>query len=139
MSFIREGTDLEFKFKLNEEVTYSVDNEDYNIIKRVVVKTGQKIYVLQACYYKNPNKHIQLDFNEEDKLTETDCSAAMSKIFDQLPYDGNFNTLNNILTNYVFPLVCDYKDPVTHLIKTYTESDKFVLEFDNIILSKDKP
>lgn len=139
MALYRIGTDLEFAFKMYEEVTYSVDNEDYNIINRLVIKTGQKLYVLQACYYKNPNKQITLDANEEDKLTETDCSTAISKIFDQLPYDGNFNTLNNILSNDVYPLVCDYKDPVTHSIKTYKKLNKFVLEFDNIILSKDDP
>mgnify|MGYP006084256629 CR=1 FL=1 len=136
MKLSREGTDEEFKFKQGCEVTYSVDNKDYSVMRRIVIVDGRKIYQLYACDEKNPNQTIQVQ--DEDTLTETDCHAVLEKIWPTLAFDGDFYKFHNNIINNILGRICDYNDHRDHKIETYLENDIFCLKFNGVVFSKSK-
>ena len=136
MKLSREGTDEEFKFKQGDEVTYSIDNKDYSVMRRIVMIDGRKIYQLYACDNNNPNQTIQVQ--DEDTLTETDCHNVLEKIWPTLTFDGDFYKLHNYIINNILGRICDYNTHNDHKIETYIENDLFFLKFDGVVFSKSK-
>lgn len=100
------GTDEDFNFCIGNEITYSEDNKDYTIVRRVKYCLGEckKVYYVIACDPTNPNKSLQID--DESKMTKTDCLSVITKLWDNLEYtnNGDFHTL---IMNKVIGRLCD--------------------------------
>tara|TARA_B110000211_G_C13848534_1_gene451164 strand:+ start:257 stop:670 length:414 start_codon:yes stop_codon:yes gene_type:complete len=131
------GTDAEFKFKLGDEITYSVNNKDYTVMSRkVIARMNLKIYLLRACDPTNETQQLQLNLTDEDKMTITDCLSVFSKVWPNLTQTGTNEEFMNYILNNVLGKICDIKEGVSHAVTFENGSGPFKMTFEGVEFTK---
>ena len=129
------GLDADFTFGIGDEVTYSEDNKDYTVLKRLNITGMGKYYLTRACDPANPVQQLNVKVEDESKLTKASCLSALTKVLATLTYDGNFHKTENYIRNTILNRICDLHETVTHNIKFYVEGDSFKMDFDESTLT----
>ena len=130
-----EGSDDDFKFKCGDEITLSTNDKDYTIMRRLNITNGAYLYQLKACDPTNPEQLLSLSTLDEDKMTKTTCLDALTKLWDNLPYDNN-NTFHALILNNILGNICDTH--TQHSIETSATENSYCLKFDGISFTKNK-
>jgi hypothetical protein len=139
MPLWENGVDADFTYKLGDDLIYSEDNKDYSIIRRVKLRNNQKVYFLRACDDKNPVQQLQVNANDENKLTLTTCKAVLTKLWStNVTYDGDYDKTKHYIMNTIFARVCDYHPGEKHDIKLYLDGNTFKLDFEGETFSVEK-
>ena len=134
-----EGRDDEFSFNIGDEITYSVDNKDYTIIRRLKYMVGecQCMYQVKACDPTNVTRTLQISKTDEDKMTITNCLDVLTKIWPNLEM-RSANQFHSLIMNDILGSICDLTDGQTHTIKYKKDPNKYTLTFDGIEFTKNK-
>ena len=133
-----EGVDEDFTFIIGEEVTYSEDNKDYTILKRINIRNLGKFYLARACDPSNPVQQLNINVNDEGKLTKITPIDALQKLWPSLTYEGDFHKTENYIRNVILRQIVDLHSNVSHKVKFYAEGDSFKMDFDDTIFTIDK-
>tara|TARA_B110000211_G_C13956909_1_gene498737 strand:+ start:614 stop:1036 length:423 start_codon:yes stop_codon:yes gene_type:complete len=139
MPLWENGVDADFTYKLGDDLTYSDDNKDYSIIRRIKLINNQKFYFLRACDEKNSLQLLKLNADDESKLTLTTCKAVLTKLWPtNVTYDGDYNKTKNYIMNSILGRVCDYHAGEKNKVKIYIDGNTVKLDFEGETFSVEK-
>jgi len=131
----QEGLDTDFIHPLGKDTIYSEDGQVYRIVQRVdLLLDNKKYYNLKAVSPTNPIQQFQLDINDESKLTIIDCQTAITNVWQNVIYDGDFTKTVNYINNNILAR-CDVQNrPIVMSVSGTT----FKLDFNNTIFTVTK-
>ena len=130
-----DGCDDQFNFQCGDEITFSDDNQDYSILRRIIVLNNQYIYQLKACDPTNSTQLLQINSTDENKMTKTNCLDIITKMWDNLPYVNN-NTFKSLIFNKIMGGICESE--CTHNMKIYTTENSLTFTIDGVDFTKTK-
>tara|TARA_B110000211_G_scaffold106577_1_gene123740 strand:+ start:576 stop:998 length:423 start_codon:yes stop_codon:yes gene_type:complete len=140
MPVARDGTDEEFIHEVFAEITYSEDNKDYTIVKRLVVAPlgNKKIYFLTACDPTNPTQKFQLEATTENesKMIVTNCLDVITKLWPNLSMTGTPIEFQNYIFNEVLPQICDAHADCRNTVSFRCGDSSFKMIFDGVEFTK---
>ena len=140
MSVARNGTDEEFIHELFSEITYSKDNKDYTIVKRLVVAPlgNKKIYLLIACDPTNPTRKFQLEATSENesKMITTNCLDVITKLWPNISMTGTPMDFANYVFNEILYKICDTREGCKNRVQLNCSESSFKMTFDGVEFTK---
>tara|TARA_B110000977_G_C10996117_1_gene461929 strand:+ start:421 stop:843 length:423 start_codon:yes stop_codon:yes gene_type:complete len=140
MSVARIGTDEEFIHEVFAEITYSEDNKDYTIVKRLVVAPlgNKKIYLLVACDPTNPTQKFQLEATSENesKMITTNCLDVITKLWPNISMTGTPMDFTNYVFNEILYKICDTHEGCKNRVQLNCSGSSFKMTFDGVEFTK---
>jgi len=137
MTLATNGTDAEFNFKVGDEFTYSENNKDYTIMyRKVIPRANMKIYLAKACDPTNETQQLQINLEDESKMTVTDCLSILAKIWPNLTRTGTGEEFMNYILNNILGRICDLTEDKTHTLHFDHTNDSFKMIFDGVEFTK---
>ena len=77
-----DGVDADFTFEFGDEVTYSEDNKDYTVVKRINITGMGKYYLTRACDPANPVQQLNVKVTDLEKAPLFIDDTPSLSIFD---------------------------------------------------------